>query len=94
MSNDERRVRITVRGRVQGVMYRASTERQARALGLVGWVRNQADGSVVLEAQGPAARVDALARWCHDGPALAAVTSVDLEELPPVTGEARFEVRR
>jgi len=93
MPDEARRVRVRVRGRVQGVSFRASTQDEAVRLGLMGWVRNERDGSVVLEAQGPAARVDALVAWCHQGPALAAVVALDLEDLAPVAGERRFEIR-
>jgi acylphosphatase len=66
---------------VQGVAYRASTRHEATKLGLSGWVRNCADGSVELEAQGPADVIDALIAWCRRGPSLAKVTSVDVTEL-------------
>jgi acylphosphatase len=88
-----KRVRATVRGQVQGVSYRATARREAARLGLSGWVRNQPDGAVLLEAQGPAARVDALVAWCRQGPALAEVTGVEVEALPPVEGEHDFAVR-
>ncbi len=60
MSDEERgeraRVHGRVRGLVQGVSYRANTRAQAQRLGLTGWVRNVADGSVELVAEGPRAR--------------------------------------
>lgn len=65
-----------VRGRVQGVGYRASCAQRAQELGLSGWVRNCDDGSVALEAQGPTEAVDELLRWCHRGPSSAAVRDV------------------
>lgn len=92
-SAERRRIRAHVRGRVQGVGYRASTAYEATRLGLAGWVANQADGSVVLEAEGPPATVDALVAWCHRGPSLAQVAAVTVDELAP-TGEAGFTVRR
>ncbi len=76
-----RRVRIRVHGVVQGVGFRAATRATARGLGLAGWVRNEQDGDVVAEAQGPAAQVDALIAWCRRGPPLADVERVDVEEL-------------
>ena len=93
MPDEARRVRARVRGEVQGVSYRASTRYEAARLGLVGWVRNQADGSVLLEAQGPAARVDALVAWCRRGPPMADVEGVDVDEVPAVAGEGGFEIR-
>ena len=89
----EARVRATVRGLVQGVSYRASARREAARLGLSGWVRNQHDGSVLLEAQGPAARIEALVEWCRRGPPAAEVLGVDVEPLAIVDGEHDFAVR-
>ncbi len=87
------RVRARVRGRVQGVFYRASTCDRAAELGLVGWVRNCADGSVELEAEGPREQVDQLVAWCRRGPAGARVTGVEIEELSETQGEHEFRVR-
>lgn len=93
-SSKTRRVRARVRGRVQGVAYRASTRHEAHRLGLAGWVRNLPDGSVELEAQGEPEVVAALLAWCHQGPGLARVTAVDVEELAVVAGApAGFEIR-
>ena len=52
----QRRVRLRIHGRVQGVFYRDSTRREAQRLGLRGWVRNRSDGSVETVAQGPRSR--------------------------------------
>ena len=73
--------RVVVRGRVQGVAFRAATEREARSLGLVGFVRNRRDGSVELIAQGEGSAVEALVRWCGSGPSLARVDAVETEEV-------------
>ena len=75
-------MRVQVRGRVQGVGYRASTAYEARRLGLAGWVRNLPDGSVEVVARGEAAAVDALLAWLARGPRGARVTGVDVEERP------------
>jgi len=91
--SSNRRVRITVRGRVQGVGYRASTVHQAERLGLTGWVRNQADGSVQLEVQGPAGKVAEMEAWCRRGPSLSKVSHVDVDDREVVAGEADFDVR-
>lgn len=90
--SDIARARVTIAGRVQGVYYRASAEREARAAGLSGWVRNGHDGSVEAEFEGPRAEVDAMIAWCRVGPARALVTDVDVEWLTP-TGERGFGVR-
>ncbi|MBF0612502.1 MAG: acylphosphatase [Magnetococcales bacterium] len=88
-------VRVQVFGKVQGVWYRESTRKKAEELGVKGWVRNRADGSVEALLQGPAAAVHALVAWCHQGPPLAEVTQVVAqpctEECPTATA---FVVRR
>ncbi|KAF1050079.1 acylphosphatase [Xylophilus sp.] len=85
---------LRIHGRVQGVCYRASAVRQARALGLHGWVRNRADGSVEAVAAGPRARVEQLIAWARRGPPQARVDRVEVadaaEPVPPFGG---FEQR-
>lgn len=76
-----------VEGRVQGVFYRASTQRKARELGLSGWVRNLTDGSVEVYACGEGAQLEALCAWLEEGPPHAVVTSVRCRETGP-DGEA------
>ena len=71
---------IRVYGRVQGVSYRYSTEKKAIDLGLVGFVKNIDDGSVYIEAQGEVSKVSELIDWCHDGPPIARVREVKVEE--------------
>ena len=87
------RIRARVTGRVQGVFYRASTVAEAERLGLVGWVRNEPDGSVLLEVQGPGDRVEELLGWCKLGPRGARVAGVDPEPVAEVAGETSFRVR-
>jgi acylphosphatase len=89
-----RRVRAIVSGRVQGVSYRAATAGEARRLGVVGWVRNRADGTVELEAEGAVEQVDALLTWCQHGPPAAAVTGVAVAELAPTGGDSAFAIVR
>ncbi len=81
-------------GRVQGVCYRASTVDEARDRGLTGWVRNLADGSVELEAQGDDASVAALLAWCAHGPPAARVAGVAVDDLAVITDERGFVQRR
>lgn len=77
--NDQAHARLSlrIRGRVQGVGYRAATRKQARALGLRGWVRNEQDGSVTVVAEGPREALVALRRFCDEGPPFARVDQVE-----------------
>ncbi|HEY5933052.1 MAG TPA: acylphosphatase [Kofleriaceae bacterium] len=89
-----RRVRAIISGRVQGVSYRAATADEATRLSLVGWVRNRRDGTVELEAEGPAAQVATLLAWCEKGPPAARVSRVAVEELAATGAEKSFEISR
>jgi len=70
--------RYVVLGRVQGVFFRAGTRDQARRLGLSGWVRNRADGSVELVACGEETGLARLAEWLRHGPPSARVDAVEV----------------
>lgn len=87
------RASARIHGRVQGVFYRQSTMEAARRLGLTGWVRNLADGSVEAVVEGPAETVRDLFAWCRQGPPAADVTSVDVD-WTDATGEfPHFSIR-
>ncbi|RSK40911.1 acylphosphatase [Hymenobacter perfusus] len=92
MSFPEHRI-LHVSGRVQGVFYRQSTVRQAQQLGLSGYARNNPDGTVTIEAEGPATALDALEAWCHQGPIAARVDKVSVTS-GPVQGYTEFRVER
>ena len=77
--------RIRVKGRVQGVYFRASTAERALALALRGRVRNEPDGSVLVLAAGDAGALEQLIDWLHTGPPMARVTTVDVEAIDPAT---------
>ncbi len=89
----EKRVRVTIRGRVQGVGFRANCQREAQAAGLRGWVRNQWDGSVEALFEGPSAAVDKLIAWCRVGPRMAEVESVEVAEASEAAPAGTFRVR-
>jgi acylphosphatase len=71
---------IVVRGRVQGVGYRAACVVEARRFGLSGWVRNRRDGAVEVIAQGEAAQLLAMCEWMRQGPPGAQVSSCDIDK--------------
>jgi acylphosphatase len=88
----KRRVRLLIRGMVQGVSFRWSMEREACALGVSGWVRNRRDGSVESVAEGDEAILKQLVEWANEGPPGAHVTNVDAE-WSDATGEfSRFVI--
>lgn len=70
-------IRCKVSGRVQGVFFRASTQREARNLGITGYAKNLPDGSVEVLACGSASAVEQLGEWLWVGPPAARVSRVD-----------------
>ncbi len=74
--------RCRVSGRVQGVFFRAATQREARTLGLTGWAKNLPDGSVEVVACGDERAVRALCDWLWEGPPHAQVEGVRCEDHP------------
>jgi|SRR3712207_1560908 len=90
---DRIRLRAIVRGRVQGVNFRAFTAQHARRLGATGTVRNLADGrSVIVDAEGDRPRLDELLARLHEGPRFARVERVDVEWLPARGVDRNFRV--
>jgi DNA ligase D-like protein (predicted 3'-phosphoesterase) len=85
-------VRVSVSGGVQGVGFRYLTVERAAELGVLGWVRNEDDGSVLVHAEGPDEAVDALVEWLGEGPPGAAVSEVAVEK-GKVEGHEQFAVR-
>jgi acylphosphatase len=77
--------RVVIRGRVQGVGYRAWVEHQARRLGLQGWVRNRRDGSVEAVFEGAEDVVTSMTTSCRGGPSSARVDDVAEETAPDGT---------
>jgi acylphosphatase len=89
----ERRRRFAVRGRVQGVGFRAFVLREAHALGLRGFTRNLFDGGVEVVAVGDESDVQRLVQRLHVGPPLARVESVDRTPIDPLPDVAEFQIR-
>jgi acylphosphatase len=73
-----KRVQVLIRGRVQGVYFRAAAQREARRLGLTGWVRNRPDGSVEFLVEGEEESIREMTGWANHGPSAARVDSVDV----------------
>lgn len=88
-----RQVRILVSGRVQGVYFRAFTQKQANKLDINGFAKNLPDGRVEVLATGTDAAVEKLIQWCHKGPITAKVDRVTTEEVNLPDLPAGFEIR-
>lgn len=82
---------LRIHGRVQGVSYRASAQREAIRLGLSGWVRNRHDGSVEALVCGSVAAVEAFVRWAQVGPPAARVDRVLSEDAVPSAAGGGFD---
>ena len=94
-SSGHQRAHLRVHGRVQGVSFRLSAQECALALGLTGWVRNLADGSVEALAEGPSAKLTEWVDWCRHGPTAARVQTLETLALGPASGEfVTFQVLR
>ena len=92
MTEQEKALRAAVRGKVQGVFFRDATVKRAGELGVLGWVRNEDDGTVGVHAEGPAAAVDELVAFLEAGPPVARVEAVEVEPAK-VEGHEQFAVR-
>lgn len=89
---DQTTLHLVIHGRVQGVFYRDSMQREAHRLGISGWVRNLPDGTVEAMAQGEPALLDKLVQWAHRGPERAQVERVVVQ---PAQGKFNgFEILR
>lgn len=88
-----RHISISVKGKVQGVFFRATTKAKADELGITGFVRNQPDKSVYIEAEGNDASIDEFIAWCKQGPPLAHVERCEVEEVP-ITHFSGFLIQR
>jgi acylphosphatase len=84
--------RFVVRGRVQGVGFRWFVEREAHLLGVSGWVRNNADGSVEVLAQGTRDQLLGLRSRLRQGPRAARVDDVEESDVGPVAGLSSFRI--
>lgn len=85
-------IKLTVKGRVQGVWFRASTKKQADDLGVRGFVRNLVNGNVYIEAEGTQEQLQLFVIWCKNGPILAHVSEV-IEQKGNLQHFTDFEIR-
>ena len=88
-----KRVQVIVEGRVQGVFFRAYTREEAIKLGLCGWVRNRADGTVEAMVEGDAAIVDKMLQWFHQGSPHSIVSNIRTSEEDPAGDYDTFEIQ-
>jgi acylphosphatase len=84
---------ITVAGRVQGVFFRASTKTSADHLNIKGFVKNQSDGSVYIEAEGEEKDLEQFLNWCSQGPKAAKVERYSVSE-GAMKGFTNFVIER
>lgn len=86
-------LKISVKGKVQGVFFRASTKAVADQIGVKGYVMNRPDGTVYIEVEGQSFDLDMFLEWCQEGSDGADVVEVNVKE-GEVIGFKDFEIRK
>lgn len=86
----EKGIKIRVLGRVQGVSFRNTAKRKAINLGINGFVQNQSDGSVLIQAEGDSENLEKFVEWCHEGSYHSRVKECQVED---VTMEEYFDFK-
>jgi acylphosphatase len=89
---DKKTVHVYIKGKVQGVFFRANTKEQAEKQNVQGWVRNMSDGRVEALFEGDPDAVDAMISWCHKGPELSFVEKVTVQQISPI-GCSEFKIK-
>ncbi|MCL5975106.1 MAG: acylphosphatase [Gammaproteobacteria bacterium] len=87
-----KRYHLLIKGRVQGVGYRMSTQIAAQKIGLTGWVRNLNDGQVEIVAEGDLMQLKQFVDWAWQGPRFAQVTDITINEQPATDEFETFEI--
>jgi len=87
-----RHLKIKVSGRVQGVFFRDSVRQKSEEWGIKGFARNEPDESVYIESEGPEEALEKLVNWCWEGPDMAKVDKVEIEE-GDIKNFENFQVR-
>lgn len=85
-------INIKVKGKVQGVYFRATTKAVADQVGAKGFVVNLKDGSVYIEVEGDKFALETVVEFCHEGPDNAVIDAVEVEEDAEIKGFKNFEV--
>lgn len=88
----KKRYHLHISGRVQGVFFRANTRKQARALGLTGWVRNLPDDRVETVFEGEQKETEAMLAWCRTGTPPARVDHLEIAEESAAGGFTDFDI--
>jgi acylphosphatase len=91
--SETKQFKAIVRGKVQGVSFRAYTVDEARALGLAGYAKNLSDGSVEVVARGEEAALRRLIQYLHVGPTIARVSGVEIDWSDATPAPESFTVR-
>lgn len=86
------RLRLRIFGKVQGVFFRQQTKNRAQQLDLVGWVKNEKDGTVLVEVEGEKEKVREFVSWCYRGPKNARVDQIEKVDLNPREEERDFSI--
>lgn len=86
-------IHLIIKGKVQGVFYRASAKEKAEDLGLTGWVKNTPEGAVEIMTTGEKEVLDIYISWCKTGPSRAIVTRVEVQTVND-TWFDRFRIER
>lgn len=84
---------IKIYGKVQGVFFRASTKEYADSLGLFGWVKNEADGTVTIEAEGEQEKLEEFCKWVEQGPRGSVVDRIDANYNKHLKHHQIFEIK-
>jgi acylphosphatase len=94
MTASQARLRIFIKGKVQGVFYRQTAQEEATRLGLKGFVKNLPNGDVEAVAEGAEPELEAFVTWCRRGPPMARVSDVQVQREAVSEEFSTFRVER
>jgi len=90
---NKKQIKVVIKGHVQGVFYRVHTQNTADRLGIKGYVKNLADGSVEAVFEGDQPAIAEMIDWCRKGPDMSRVEHVRTQEIEALTNFKGFEIR-